>query len=147
MHATGNRPPGQIKNKDEWVNKERLRWAKSFGVPMAEGLPPGFPPNTLKVQRALTVVALRHPERLADTIAAIYHASFTEQKEVHTPENITPIFEKIFGEVGTKEILEESTSDKVKKLLTAKTGEALAEGSFGLPWFVGEYLNPGKEWQ
>lgn len=55
----------------------------------------------------MTVVAVRHPERLADTIAAVYHASFAEQKEVHTPENIMPIFEKIFGEVGTKEILEE----------------------------------------
>ncbi|KAK4693493.1 hypothetical protein P7C71_g3911, partial [Lecanoromycetidae sp. Uapishka_2] len=29
-------------------------------------------------------------------------------------------------------------SDEVKKLLTARTDEALAEGSFGLPWFAGE---------
>lgn len=88
---------------------------------MAEGIPPGFPANTIKVriqrrylmiklilrqvQRALTVVALRHPESLADTLAAIYHASFAEQKEVHTPESLMPIFEKIFGEEGTKEIL------------------------------------------
>ena len=35
----------------------------------------------------------------------------------------------------------QSTSDEVKKLLTAKTDEALAEGSFGLPWYAGEYLN------
>lgn len=31
--------------------------------------------------------------------------------------------------------------------MTAKTEEALAEGSFGLPWFVGEYINPSKVWQ
>ena len=35
----------------------------------------------------------------------------------------------------------QSIGEEVKKLLTAKTAEALAEGSFGLPWYAGEYLN------
>lgn len=89
---------------------------------MAEGNPPGFPANTIKVrfqrttplkvklilrqvQRALTLVGILHPQRLAETLAAVFHASFAEQKQVHTPESLTPIFEKIFGEEGTKEIL------------------------------------------
>ena len=46
-----------------------------------------------------------HPERLVDTLAAIYHASFAEQKEVHSPENLMPIFDKIYGKERTKEIL------------------------------------------
>lgn len=108
-------------DKSEWVGKERLRWAKLFNVPMAEGIPPGFPANTIKVriqrtplmvklilrqvQRVLTVVAIRHPERLADTLAAIYHASFAEQKEVHTPESLMPIFQKMFGKEETEEIV------------------------------------------
>ena len=37
-------------DKGKWVGKERLRWAKSFNVPMAENLPPGFPANTIKVR-------------------------------------------------------------------------------------------------
>ena len=41
----------------------------------------------------------------------------------------------------------QSTSDEVKKLLTVKTDEALAEGSFGLPWYAGEYLNFVEAWQ
>lgn len=88
---------------------------------MAEGLPPGFPANTVKVrakrtpvkvklilrqaQRILTAVSVLHPERLANTIAAIYHASFVEQKEVHTPESLSSILEEILGEGETKEIL------------------------------------------
>ena len=87
---------------------------------MAEDVPPGFPANTIKVsiqrsleyklilrkvQRALTAVTILHPERLADALAAIYHASFAEQKEVHTPESLMPILQKIFGEEGTREIL------------------------------------------
>jgi len=145
MKATGNTPPIQIKNKGVWSNSERVRWAKSFNIPMAEGKPPGFPANTIKVQRVLTVVANMRPERLADTLAAIYHASFAEQKEIHTPEGLMPILEKIFGEEGTKEILTKSTSDEVKKLLTAKTDEALAEGSFGLPWYAATNAEGKKE--
>jgi len=145
IKATGNRPPIQIKNKGEWVRKERLRWAKSFNIPMAESIPPGFPANTIKVQRVLTLIASLHPERLAGTLAAIYHASFVELKEVHTPEGLMPILEKIFGEEGTKEILTKSTSDEVKKLLTDKTEEALAEGSFGLPWYAATNAKGEKE--
>lgn len=48
---------------------------------------------------------LLHPNRLADTIAAIYQASFVEQKEVHTLESLMPLFNKIFGEEVSKEIL------------------------------------------
>ena len=50
-------------------------------------------------------MAVHYPERLADILAAIFHASFAEQKEVHTPESFKTIFEKIFGEAETNEIL------------------------------------------
>ena len=50
-------------------------------------------------------MAVHYPERLADTLAAICHASFAEQKEVHTPEGFQTIFEKIFGEAEANEIL------------------------------------------
>lgn len=33
----------------------------------------------------------------------------------------------------------QSKTDETKKLLSANTAEALAEGSFGLPWYVGEF--------
>lgn len=145
MNATGNRPPLQVKNKGEWIVKERLRWAKLFDVPMAESIPPGFPANTIKAQRVLTAVVLLHPERLADTIAAVFHASFVEHKEVHKPENLIPILEKTFGEEQAKEILTKSTSDEVKKLLIANTDEALAEGSFGLPWYAATNVKGEKE--
>lgn len=44
-------------DKGEWVGKERLRWAKSFDVPMAESIPPGFPANTIKVR-------VQHPPKI-----------------------------------------------------------------------------------
>jgi len=53
MKACGNTPPIQIKNKDKWINIERLRWARLFNVPMHEQMPEGFPPLTLGVCRKL----------------------------------------------------------------------------------------------
>lgn len=53
----------------------------------------------------MTVVAVHRPEKLADTLAAIYHASFAELKEVHTPESLMPILAKVFGERESREIV------------------------------------------
>lgn len=58
-----------------------------------------------QVQRALTAVTILHPEKLVDTVAAIYHASFVEHKEVHTPESLMPLLQKIYGAEGTRDIL------------------------------------------
>lgn len=38
----------------------------------------------------------------------------------------------------------QSPSDEVKKLLTAKTDEAMAEGSFGLPWYAARNVRGEK---
>ncbi|KAL2057143.1 hypothetical protein ABVK25_002882 [Lepraria finkii] len=136
MKACGNTPPIQIENKGEWIGKERLRWAHLFNIPMAEEMPPGFPRNTVQVQRALAAVALLQPEKLTETIATLYHMLFVERREIHTLELLGPVFSKILGERPAKEILTKATSDEVKKLLSTKTNEALEEGAFGLPWFV-----------
>ena len=50
-------------------------------------------------------MAVHRPVRLAETLAAIYHASFVEHKDVHTPESLMPILGKIFEEEEIKEIL------------------------------------------
>ncbi len=83
--------------------------------------PPGFPALSLSVstinsslgacltgvqtQRALCAITLLHPERLADTIDALFHSSFAEHKEIHTPDSQLPILTQIFGEKGANEIL------------------------------------------
>lgn len=48
----GNRAPLEIKNKDKWIDLERKRWAKLFGVPVAASPPDGFPLSTLLVSLA-----------------------------------------------------------------------------------------------
>jgi len=50
MNATKNTPPIQIINKGKWVNTDRLRWCRLFGIPMHDETPPDFPPRTLTVR-------------------------------------------------------------------------------------------------
>lgn len=56
----------------------------------------------MQVQRALAAVALLQPEKLAETIATLYHMSFAERQEIHTLELLGPVFSKIFGERPAK---------------------------------------------
>ncbi|KAI4220826.1 MAG: hypothetical protein L6R36_007339 [Xanthoria steineri] len=136
MKACGNTPPIKIKNKGAYMNHERLRWARLFDVPMKETTPPGFPANTLPVQRVLTAVSMLFPQRLAETCDAIYQASFVHHHPVHEQACLLGLLENVHGKDQAQEIIRRSTSDEVKRELTARTDEVISKGSFGLPWYI-----------
>lgn len=50
MQATGNRPPLAVPEKAAWINRERIRWAAAFDIPIAESAPDGFPVLTVTVR-------------------------------------------------------------------------------------------------
>ncbi|MCJ1465404.1 hypothetical protein MMC07_004022 [Pseudocyphellaria aurata] len=136
MKACGNTPPINIKNKAQWSTRMRLHWARLFNVPMDEQLPERFPQNSVLTQRALCAITLKYPSKLERTIAALYYSSFVERKAIHDSNSLLSVLATILGESEAGEILGMSSTDEIKKLLLANTSEALAEGSFGLPWFV-----------
>jgi len=136
LKATGNTPPLYIKNKVEWISKERVRWVQQFNIPIAPTMPNPFPVSTVAPQRTLVAVSLLAPEKLADCIHALYCAYFIDLKNVSKVEDFSPALESVLGEDMTKEVLEKSTTDEVKKGMIENTEAALADGAFGLPWFV-----------
>ncbi|KAL8672972.1 MAG: hypothetical protein Q9168_002605 [Polycauliona sp. 1 TL-2023] len=136
MKACGNTPPINIKNKGAYMNHERLRWARLFDVPMKETTPPGFPANTLPVQRVLTAVDMLSPQKLVETFDTIYQASFVEHQPVHEPACLSALLENVLGNDQAQEILKQSTSSEVKGKLMARTEEIISKGSFGLPWYI-----------
>ena len=133
--------------------KEKLRWAKLFDIPIAEQSPPNFPPNTIQAQRALVAALLVKPDSWEEALATLFEAAWVHRQDVFTFDQIRPIFDRLFGEQATQEIMErasicrvptpianmlnQATSPAVKALLTKNTEEALQSGSFGLPWFIG----------
>ncbi|EME39674.1 hypothetical protein DOTSEDRAFT_139146 [Dothistroma septosporum NZE10] len=132
---TGGVPPINIKNKDTWIGKERLRWAKQFSIPISEGMPDPFPQSTVNTQRALCYISSKHPDRMTDALDALYHAFWVEGKTIGKPEVISAALEPKLGESLTKEVMEGIKSDEVKKMLVENTKTAFADGAFGLPWF------------
>ncbi|KAM5451844.1 putative glutathione transferase [Microsporum audouinii] len=135
MHATGNSPPIRIKNKDKWINKERMRWAKVLEVPISKATPEGFPVNTLAVQRALCAIAEDRPEKLTASLDALYHALWVKaDSAVGKPEGFLPVLESVIGKEAAVKVAEKATTAEIKKALISNTDRAVESGAFGLPW-------------
>ncbi|TKA75522.1 hypothetical protein B0A49_02821 [Cryomyces minteri] len=141
MKACGNTPPIKIKNKDKWIDIERLRWASSFRIPMAATVPDGFPPLTLSCQRALCALLLAVPEaqaqeKLTAAFDALYHAFWVERRPIQTPEVLGEVLAKVLGEEVGGRVMQNANGAEAKALLAKHTDKAMEDGAFGLPWFV-----------
>ncbi|KAH6679818.1 thioredoxin-like protein [Halenospora varia] len=146
MKACGNTPPINIKNKDKWVNTERLRWARLFNIPMTTPMPPNFPPLTLGIMRALCAITTLEggQEMLIKALDKLYAAYWVDCTPTHVPENLAPILIELFGEETSKKITEMAAKEG-KAILAKNTDKALEDGAFGLPWFVAENAEGVKE--
>ncbi|KAF3480851.1 putative 2-hydroxychromene-2-carboxylate isomerase [Arthroderma uncinatum] len=135
IQATGNIPPIRVKNKDKWINVERMRWSKLLNVPITETTPEGFPVNTLAVQRALCVIAEDHLEKLVGCIDAFYHALWVKSDStVGMPEGYVPVLERVIGKDAAIKVAEKASTAEIKKKLVSNTDQSLESGAFGLPW-------------
>ncbi|KAL4890955.1 thioredoxin-like protein [Aspergillus ambiguus] len=136
VNACGNTPPIKIKNKEVWVEKERLRWAKYFSVPMVERSPEGFPPLTLGTQRALCAISQKLPNKLVPTVEALYHSFWAQgNAKIGQPEGFAPVLEKVLGKTDAQEILSAMNQPDTKAILSGNTDRAFTSGAFGIPWF------------
>jgi 2-hydroxychromene-2-carboxylate isomerase len=127
-------------DKDHWVNAERFRWSKYFNIPVSQSPPPGFPVNTLSIQRALTSLSISHPESLPSAIALFWENFWVHWNEPTKPENTLAIIRTIVGsDEEARKVVERAKTEEVKKMLLGHTDKAFADGAFGLPWFVGEF--------
>ncbi|KAL5121838.1 hypothetical protein ACEQ8H_000053 [Pleosporales sp. CAS-2024a] len=137
MKSCGNTPPLRIKNKDKWIEAERLRWCKYFNIPMSTNSPPDFPNNTLSVQRTLAALELSHPQSVSQAIALFWESFWVHWNDPMKPENLLAIVRTVVGsEEEARKVVERTKSDEVKKRLSENTEKAFTEGAFGLPWFV-----------
>ena len=115
---------------------ERKRWQKAFNIPMLDGTPQPFPQPTLNTQRALCAIELAHPDKLSDCFAALYQAFWVESKTIGKPEVFGPVLESVLGKEEGKKMVEAAGKPEAKKRLSENSDASMAEGAFGLPWFV-----------
>ncbi|KAK4465968.1 thioredoxin-like protein [Cladorrhinum samala] len=135
MHKCGNTAPIKIKNKDIWINKERLRWATHFNIPMlSPGLPPDFPANTLPVMRALAAIQ-DDKEKLIKGLDVFFKKHWAEGVATHRPEVLKETLVELYGKEEAERILT-AASSSAKPILLSNTDLAFSDGAFGLPWMV-----------
>lgn len=103
---------------------------------MLEDTPKPFPQPTLNTQRALCAIEMKHPEKLSDCFAALYQAFWVEGKTIGKPEIFGPVLESVLGAEEGKKMAEQASQAEAKKRLSENSDLAMAEGAFGLPWFV-----------
>jgi 2-hydroxychromene-2-carboxylate isomerase len=130
-----------LKDKDKWINAERIRWSKYFNIPISQDAPPGFPLNTLPIQRTLCSLSLSHPQSLPQAISLFWENFWVHFNDPMKPENLHAIVRTAVGsDEEAKKVIERTKTDEVKKLLSANTQQAFKDGAFGLPWSVGEFM-------
>lgn len=108
---------------------------------MAEEMPAGFPPLTLGLQRALCALSIERPDKVADALAALYHAMWADLRPVHRPEVAVEVLAKVLGSGELVQALfDKGGGAEAKGLLLKNTDQAFQDGAFGLPWFVGKWI-------
>ncbi|EKV06499.1 DSBA oxidoreductase [Penicillium digitatum] len=131
-----NTPPLAVKNKFQWINRERIYWARRFQVPMSEAIPEGFPASTSDVQLALCLLATQHPEKLVSIVDKLYRGFWVEgNSNVLTQSGFAAVFESELGAENTKQILDQIKSTEANAILDENTQQVFTSGAFGLPWF------------
>ncbi|KAJ6086583.1 hypothetical protein N7467_005497 [Penicillium canescens] len=136
MQVCQNTPPIAVKNKYQWINRERIYWARRFDVPMSEAIPKGFPASTTEVQLALCAIAINVPEKLVSVAEKLFRGFWEDgDSAVLTSAGFLPILEEELGADNAQDIIEQSKNDEVKSTLHESTQRAFTLGAFGLPWF------------
>jgi len=104
---------------------------------MKEKMPEDFPPLTLPNQRALCALTIIEPSQqtLCSAFDALYEAYWVHHRQTNKPKILSEVLREALGETLTKKVIE-SIGKEGKEVLGKNTDRALADGAFGLPWFV-----------
>lgn len=131
-------PHHRISDKDKWIDRERLRWASRFGIPISTSPPTGFPHLTMKIQRALCVLPYIFEEKkeeqevLCRFLDRFWQLYWVEGKDITVEGVLEGVLKDVVGEEKA-EIVSREIPGKGKEELLRNNGRAMEEGAFGLP--------------
>ncbi|MEM6621781.1 MAG: 2-hydroxychromene-2-carboxylate isomerase [Pseudomonadota bacterium] len=140
MQAQGNRPPGTVAAKGDWMRRDLARWTKLYDLPFQRNAV--FPQNTLALMRG-AVAYLGRPE-FQPYCTAFFQAMHVDNREVQDQSVIA----EILGELGIDgaDFARLTGDQATKDALKSNTEDAVARGVFGAPsFFVGETMHFGQD--
>ncbi|KAH8816280.1 DDHD domain-containing protein [Xylogone sp. PMI_703] len=130
---------------DKWIEKERVRWARLFKVPLHDGPPTGFPPLTVPIMRALCVISAHGGQGpLTKALDSLYQAYWADNRPTQNKEVLEEVLSETLGQKEAQKVMT-AVPKEGKELLIKNTDMAFADGAFGLPWFVVTNENGEKE--
>lgn len=149
MKATGNKPPGMLRQKHAFMMQDLRRCSQQANIPLLD-VPTNFLSEvaraSLQVQRTLCAAeqyGIPKSKRLDLALGFSYaiHADPALRCSENTLTVAPPLFHSAFSRAGfdeaeAKTIIQLVSSAEVKGLLQAATDEAVARGAFGSPTLV-----------
>lgn len=122
------RPP----ERRAYRNVELKRWSRLLNVPL--NLAPRYFPTDDKPAARLAQVAKAHGADVAALSAAIMRACWLEERDIGDLETLRAIARD--AGLDADALLEEAQSPGADEMLEAAAERALADGCFGVPWYV-----------
>ncbi|KFO80444.1 Glutathione S-transferase kappa 1, partial [Cuculus canorus] len=143
MQATGNKPPGMLPKRGEYMLKDVERMAKYYQVPVKISggvLQRVIGTGTLAAMRFLTAIDMTQPRYLEPLSREFWIQFWSQHEDISQPENILAVAQRagLSSEVAQKQ-LEMISSSAVKNRLKETTEEALKYGAFGMPAVVAHF--------
>jgi len=130
--TTGMQPLFHMPLRGDYARRDWSRLARHAGIPFT--LPASFPTGTVAAARAFYWLERERPDLLGRYVLAIYHAYFSEGREIHDTAGVTEVATELGG--NRSQLQAALASPAIKDRLRAVTDEALSRGIFGSPFVV-----------
>ena len=132
MKATGNTPPAALPARAQYLMGDLARWAVLYDVPFS--FSPYFPPNSMAALRGALHLRATNPAAFAIYNRLMFRATWGEGKDPSSRDVIGAIAKAAGADADA--VIAANDDATVKAMLKAQTERAVAEGAFGMPYFV-----------
>ncbi|XP_054023537.1 glutathione S-transferase kappa 1 [Dryobates pubescens] len=140
MQATGNKPPGMLPKRGEYMLKDIKRMAKYYQVPLQTPrnyMQHVISTSSLGAMRFITAVGMTQPHYLEPLSREFWISFWSQHEDISQTETMLAIAKQagLSSELAQK-VLEMISSPEVKNRLRETTEEAIKYGVFGMPAVV-----------
>jgi 2-hydroxychromene-2-carboxylate isomerase len=129
---TGQQPLPTIPLKGSYAQHDLVRSARLFGVPYKT--PSKFPVSGTAPSRAFYWVGDKDPALAKKLAQALYHAYFSEDRDISNPEVTANVAAKLG--IDRDQLLQALNDPAVKERLKIEVDAAIERGVFGSPFIV-----------
>ncbi|XP_010715789.1 glutathione S-transferase kappa 1 [Meleagris gallopavo] len=140
MQSTGNKPPAMLPKRAEYLQKDIVRMAKYYQVPLTfseDVFQRILGKNSLGAMRFITAIDMTQPKYLEPLSREFWLRFWSQHEDISQVESILAVAEKAgLSSELTQKLLEMTSSPAVKNRLKETTEEAIKYGAFGMPAVV-----------